>query len=43
MMIERALAQEMDGEVRIDFLPEGLTCTVDAPLANGAKDAAQGT
>jgi len=31
-MIERGLAAELRGEVRIDWRPEGVVCTVDAPL-----------
>jgi PAS domain S-box-containing protein len=31
-MIERGLAAELGGSVRIDFAPEGVRCTVDAPL-----------
>ena len=31
-MIERALAAELGGTARIDFLPEGIICTVEAPL-----------
>lgn len=31
-MIERALAAELGGSARIDFLPEGISCTVEAPL-----------
>lgn len=31
-LIERSLAQELDGEVRIDFVRTGVVCTVDAPL-----------
>lgn len=31
-LIERGLAQELDGEVRIEFAPSGVVCTVDAPL-----------
>jgi len=31
-MIERALAAELGGDVRIDFRPEGVVCTIDAPL-----------
>ena len=31
-MIERGLAAELAGTVRIAFQPEGLVCTVDAPL-----------
>lgn len=35
-MIERGLAAELTGTVAIDFRPEGLVCTVDAPLPEGA-------
>jgi two-component sensor histidine kinase len=31
-LIERSLAQALQGAVRIDFLPEGVICTVDAPI-----------
>jgi PAS domain S-box-containing protein len=31
-MIERALAAELGGTARIDFHPEGISCTVEAPL-----------
>jgi two-component sensor histidine kinase len=31
-MIEEALATEFRGEVRIDWRPEGVVCTIDAPL-----------
>lgn len=31
-MIERGLAAELAGTVTIDFAPDGLICTVDAPL-----------
>lgn len=31
-MIERGLAAELGGSVKIDFAPDGLVCTVDAPL-----------
>ena len=31
-MIERGLATELGGSVHIDFRPEGLLCTIDAPL-----------
>ncbi len=36
-MIERGLAAELGGEVSIEFRPEGLVCTVDAPLPEGAE------
>ncbi len=32
-LIERSLAHELDGDVRIGFARAGVTCTVDAPLA----------
>jgi PAS domain S-box-containing protein len=31
MMIERALAEELQGKVALDFRPEGLVCTIAAP------------
>jgi two-component sensor histidine kinase len=31
-LVERGLAAELGGKVRLDFRPEGLVCTVDAPL-----------
>jgi hypothetical protein len=31
-MIERGLAAELRGKVRLEFLPHGLVCTIDAPL-----------
>lgn len=31
-MIERGLSAELQGEVRIDFRPDGVVCTIDAPL-----------
>jgi two-component sensor histidine kinase len=33
-MIERGLSAELQGEVRIDFRPDGVVCTIDAPLAS---------
>ncbi|RYD50594.1 MAG: PAS domain S-box protein [Sphingomonadales bacterium] len=36
-MIERGLAAELAGSVRIDFRREGVVCTVDAPLPEGAE------
>jgi two-component sensor histidine kinase len=33
-LIEHGLAAELQGEVRLDYRPEGLVCTIDAPLAN---------
>jgi PAS domain S-box-containing protein len=37
-LIERGLAAELRGEARLDYPPEGVVCTVDAPLA-GIRDA----
>ncbi|MGF9761498.1 HWE histidine kinase domain-containing protein [Microvirga sp. 0TCS3.31] len=31
-LIERSLARELDGDVQITFHPDGVLCTVDAPL-----------
>ena len=35
-LIERSLAQDLNGEARIDFAPGGVVCTVDAPLVSDA-------
>jgi len=32
-LIERSLAQDLDGHVEIAFVPTGVVCTVDAPVA----------
>ena len=32
-LIERSLAQDLDGDVRIEFARTGIVCSVDAPLA----------
>ncbi|HEU4959959.1 MAG TPA: HWE histidine kinase domain-containing protein [Sphingomonas sp.] len=34
-MIEKALAYEFGGTARLDYLPDGLVCTIDAPLPEG--------
>ncbi len=34
-MIERVLASELNGSVTVDFRPEGLVCSVEAPIASG--------
>jgi two-component sensor histidine kinase/PAS domain-containing protein len=31
-MIERGLSAELGGDVRLDFRPDGLVCSIDAPL-----------
>lgn len=39
ILIERGLSLELDGEVRLDFDPSGLVCTIEIPLpaAEGEK------
>ena len=34
-MIERSLASELGGEVRVSYEPEGVVCTLDIPLEMG--------
>jgi two-component sensor histidine kinase len=36
-LIERGLAAELGGEVRLAFEPKGLTCVIDAPLSFSAE------
>ena len=36
-MIERALAAQIDGEVKIDYGDSGIVCSIDAPLAAVAE------
>ena len=31
-LIERSLAQDLDGKATIDFAATGVVCTVDAPI-----------
>jgi two-component sensor histidine kinase len=31
-LVERSLAQDLDGEAKIEFMPDGIVCTVNAPL-----------
>lgn len=33
-LIERSLAHDLDGDVRIEFAPSGVICSVDAPLVS---------
>ena len=33
-LIERSLAEDLDGDVRIEFAPTGVMCSVDAPLTS---------
>jgi hypothetical protein len=35
-LIERSLALDLEGDVRIEFAPSGVTCTVDAPSRSTA-------
>jgi two-component sensor histidine kinase len=32
MLLERTLAQDLDGDVKIDFAPTGLVCSISFPL-----------
>ena len=32
MLIERSIAYELDGDARLEYRPEGLICTISAPL-----------
>ncbi len=42
-LVERSLAQDLDGEVRIEFKATGVVCRIDAPLPDrGAFDPADG-
>lgn len=38
-VIERGLAHELKGKVRLDYLPEGLVCTIDLPVPGKVVDA----
>lgn len=38
-VIERGLAHELKAKVRLDYLPEGLVCTIDLPVPRKAVDA----
>jgi PAS domain S-box-containing protein len=41
-LIERGLARELNGEVRLDYPPAGILCTMDIPLpTEGEPDAAR--
>jgi two-component sensor histidine kinase len=37
-MIERGLAQELEGSLNLDFQPTGLNLTLDYPASRGARD-----
>lgn len=36
LLLERVVASDLGGEVRLDFASEGLTCTIDVPYPRGA-------
>jgi two-component sensor histidine kinase len=33
MVIQRGLSLELDGDVQVDFDPNGLVCTIEIPLS----------
>lgn len=35
-LVERTLAEDLDGEVRLDYRPAGLVCSIEAPLSTGS-------
>lgn len=35
LLLERTLAQDLDGNVTTEFRPEGLVCSIEAPLPSG--------
>jgi two-component sensor histidine kinase len=37
-LLERGLATELRGEVRIDYRPKGVVCTFDVPLGSVRSD-----
>jgi two-component sensor histidine kinase len=38
-LVADGLAFELDGDVRIDYAPTGVRCTVDSPLGSPSEDA----
>jgi two-component sensor histidine kinase len=32
LLLERSLAHDLEGKVSMDFKPDGLVCSIDAPL-----------
>jgi two-component sensor histidine kinase len=38
-VIERGLTHELGGEVALEYLPDGLTCTIDIPIPSPKMDA----
>lgn len=37
LLLERTLAQDLEGEVKIEFRPEGLVCSIVAPLTHSGR------
>jgi PAS domain S-box-containing protein len=37
-VIEQGLAHELDGKVKLDYLPEGIVCTIDVPAPQAILD-----
>ena len=37
-MIERGLAHELEGTVKLDYRLDGVVCTINIPAPRGARD-----
>ena len=37
-LIRRTVAYELDGEAKLDYLPEGLVCTIGFPLRRNSAE-----
>ena len=37
-VIEQGLAHELEGEIKLEFLPEGIVCTIDVPASKAGLD-----
>ena len=37
-VIEQGLAHELDGKIKLDYLPEGIVCTIDVPAPRAILD-----
>jgi hypothetical protein len=37
-VIERSLADGLEGTTHLDYRPDGLICTMDIPLPRGTRD-----
>jgi two-component sensor histidine kinase len=40
-LLQRGLAQDLDGRVRLEFEPAGVRCRISAPLGRGAVTAGE--